>query len=76
MSAYIDLNPVRAGMVEDPADYRCRHYGEAVGRGFALVAAFDGIGARQEIATRGGFSRRTMNRSPRDELGGTSGKYK
>lgn len=22
MAAYIDLNPVRAGMVEDPADYR------------------------------------------------------
>ncbi len=31
MSAYIDLNPVRAGMVEDPADYRWSSYGEAVG---------------------------------------------
>jgi hypothetical protein len=31
MAAYIDLNPVRAGMVEDPADYRWSSYGEAVG---------------------------------------------
>jgi REP element-mobilizing transposase RayT len=33
MSAYIDLNPVRAGMVQDPADYRWSSYGEAVGGG-------------------------------------------
>lgn len=33
ISAYIDLNPVRAGMVEDPADYRWSSYGEAVGGG-------------------------------------------
>ena len=33
MAAYIDLNPVRAGMVEDPADYRWSSYGEAVGGG-------------------------------------------
>jgi REP element-mobilizing transposase RayT len=31
MAAYIDLNPVRAGMVEDPADYRWSSYGEAMG---------------------------------------------
>ena len=31
MAAYIDLNPVRAGMVKDPADYRWSSYGEAVG---------------------------------------------
>ena len=31
MAAYIDLNPVRAGMVADPADYRWSSYGEAVG---------------------------------------------
>ena len=30
MAAYIDLNPVRAGMVEDPKDYRWSGYGEAV----------------------------------------------
>ncbi len=33
MAAYIDLNPVRAGMVTDPADYRWSSYGEAVGGG-------------------------------------------
>jgi hypothetical protein len=33
MAAYIDLNPVRAGMVQDPADYRWSSYGEAVGGG-------------------------------------------
>jgi REP element-mobilizing transposase RayT len=33
ISAYIDLNPVRAGMVSDPADYRWSSYGEAIGGG-------------------------------------------
>ena len=33
MAAYIDLNPVRAGMVRDPANYRWSSYGEAVGGG-------------------------------------------
>jgi putative transposase len=33
MAAYIDLNPVRAGMVADPANYRWSSYGEAVGGG-------------------------------------------
>jgi REP element-mobilizing transposase RayT len=33
ISAYIDLNPVRAGMVEDPAAYRWSSYGEAMGGG-------------------------------------------
>jgi putative transposase len=31
MAAYIDLNPVRAGMAKDPADYRWSSYGEAMG---------------------------------------------
>ena len=31
MAAYIDLNPVRAGLVTDPKDYRFSGYGEAVG---------------------------------------------
>jgi putative transposase len=31
MAAYIDLNPVRAGMVSDPAEYRWSSYGEAMG---------------------------------------------
>jgi len=37
MAAYIDLNPVRAGLVEDPKDYRFCGYAEAVaGRKSAL----------------------------------------
>jgi len=31
VAAYIDLNPVRAGLVDDPADYRWSTYGEAMG---------------------------------------------
>ncbi len=33
IAAYIDLNPVRAGMVSDPAVYRWSSYGEAAGGG-------------------------------------------
>ncbi|MBL9126449.1 MAG: chemotaxis protein CheW, partial [Verrucomicrobiales bacterium] len=39
MAAYIDLNPVRAGIVRDPKDYRWSGYGEAMaGRKRAKVA--------------------------------------
>ena len=38
VAAYIDLNPVRAGMVADPADYRWSSYGEAIGAGGRSVA--------------------------------------
>ncbi|MDB2673812.1 transposase [Akkermansiaceae bacterium] len=43
MAAYIDLNPVRAGMVEDPADYRWSSYGEAVGGGRGAKKAQQGL---------------------------------
>ena len=33
MAAYIDLNPLRAGIVADPAAYRWSSYGEAMGGG-------------------------------------------
>lgn len=33
MAAYIDLNPVRARMVADPAEYRLSSHGEAMGGG-------------------------------------------
>ncbi len=45
MAAYIDLNPVRAGMVTDPAEYRWSGYGEAVGGG----AKGDGKRAREGL---------------------------
>jgi hypothetical protein len=41
VAAYIDLNPVRAGIVKDPKDYRWSGYAEAVGRG---GRSLDGIG--------------------------------
>lgn len=37
MAAYIDLNPVRAGLVEDPKDYRFCGYAEAVAQSAALL---------------------------------------
>lgn len=40
MAAYIDLNPVRAGLVEDPKDYRFCGYAEAVAGG---AAALEGL---------------------------------
>jgi putative transposase len=45
VAAYIDLNPVRAGIVTDPAEYRWSGYGEACGgsesarRGILAVAS-------------------------------------
>ena len=33
LAVYIDLNPVRSGMVVDPADYRWSRYGTAMGGG-------------------------------------------
>jgi REP element-mobilizing transposase RayT len=33
IAAYIDLNPVRAGLVKNPAEYRWSSYGEAIGGG-------------------------------------------
>lgn len=38
VAAYIDLNPVRSGAVDDPKDYRFCGYGEAVGGGKAARA--------------------------------------
>ncbi|NBB77851.1 MAG: transposase [Verrucomicrobia bacterium] len=57
MAAYIDLNPVRAGLVADPKDYRFCGYAEAVaGRkkaiaGLQLVwSAFDPAGGTGALA--------------------------
>jgi REP element-mobilizing transposase RayT len=56
MAAYIDLNPVRAGMVEDPKDYRFCGYAEAVagsvraGRGISAVWLDRSAGAQSSEA--------------------------
>jgi len=39
IAAYIDLNPLRAGMVQDPAEYRYSSYGEAVAKGGGSLAS-------------------------------------
>ncbi len=57
MAAYIDLNPVRAGMVTDPADYRWSSYGEAMGGGAK------GTGAK----ARAGLVR-TLGKAPNEAL--------
>ncbi|MDR1011841.1 MAG: transposase [Opitutaceae bacterium] len=45
MAAYIDLNPVRAGLVEDPKDYRFCGYSEAVaGRNKARAGLIEVVG--------------------------------
>ena len=43
MAAYIDLNPVRAGICELPEDYRWSSYGEAVGGGRGAGIARAGL---------------------------------
>jgi hypothetical protein len=39
VAAYIDLNPVRAKLVDDPKDYRWCGYAEALGEGGAKIRA-------------------------------------
>ena len=44
VAAYIDLNPIRAGLVSRPEDYRWSGYGEAVGGGKRASRAREGLG--------------------------------
>ncbi|MBK8092482.1 MAG: hypothetical protein IPK32_11025 [Verrucomicrobiaceae bacterium] len=59
MAAYIDLNPVRAGIVSDPKDYRWCGYAEALGgnrecqRGICRVTGRDEDGWRRQGAAEG-----------------------
>jgi REP element-mobilizing transposase RayT len=48
MSAYIDLNPVRAGMVKNPENYRWCSYAEAVAGGGSGALARRGIARMME----------------------------
>jgi REP element-mobilizing transposase RayT len=43
MAAYIDLNPVRAGICTEPEDYRWSSYGEAIGAGRGSSKARAGL---------------------------------
>jgi len=55
-AAYIDLNPVRAGIVKDPKDYRFCGYGEAVGGSkvarAGILVAFGEEGGWDEVGGR------------------------
>jgi REP element-mobilizing transposase RayT len=51
MAAYIDLNPVRAGLVTDPKDYRFCGYAEAVAGGKSAQAGLIAIVADENNLT-------------------------
>ena len=60
VSAYIDLNAVRAGMVKDPKDYRWCGYGEAIGSSNQSIRAL----AREALqAVMNGTASNTRNDS-------------
>ena len=50
MAAYIDLNPVRAGLVADPKDYRYSGYGAALG---GVAGAREGLQELLHVAVDG-----------------------
>ena len=69
MVAYVDLNCVRAGMVEDPKDYRFCGYAEAVaGNPVAQEALRWVLGGRQWADTQAGYRQMLFGKggSPRD----------
>ena len=74
MAAYIDLNPIRAEMVEDPADYRWSGYGAAMG---GDVLALDGLrelervedaGVDAEVVAQRQKERRRMTKAERNQV--------
>jgi putative transposase len=66
MAAYIDLNPVRAGMVKDPAEYRWSSYGEAVGGG----RKGNGKKARAGLVRAANLKLETLNPKEEEDLAG------
>ena len=49
MSAYIDLNPVRAGIVQDPKDYRWCSYAEAVAGARKAISGLATVTAEHRV---------------------------
>jgi putative transposase len=69
VGAYIDLNPVRAGMVKDPKDYRWSGYGEAVGRGkVEQYALLERLAAAGMLSGKRGERKRTIKRGMETEM--------
>jgi REP element-mobilizing transposase RayT len=54
VAAYIDLNPVRAGLVRDPKDYRWCGYGEAEASGGKMVEGLRNVLADGEKLDKAG----------------------
>ena len=77
IAAYIDLNPVRAGMVQDPADYRWSSYGEAVGGGAkgngktARAGLVRALRAHQGVAANADFWANDVSREYRRATDGS-----
>ena len=76
VAAYIDLNPVRAGIVDDPKDYRWCSYAAAV---VGNVAARRGIGVCCGAAKKAGWRsvgagyRKLLFGAGAEEIGGATG---
>jgi hypothetical protein len=74
VAAYIDLNPVRAGIATDPADYRWSSYGEAVGGGArgngkkARAGLVRALRAHQRVAADAAFWANDVSREYRKIL--------
>jgi len=73
MAAYIDLNPVRAGMVDDPKDYRFCGYAEAVkGNKIAQTGIMDIITGQTGVTwsdTQGAYRMRLFGDGVRHRAG-------
>ena len=65
MATYIDLNPVRAGIVEDPGDYRWSGYAEAMaGKAEAMEGLAQITGATAERVLGQGLGEAVPGESP------------
>jgi len=65
MAAYIDLNPVRAGIVEDPKDYRFCGYAEALSSLRSPSADRSTSNSDRRMASRAGLLRVWIDRLPK-----------
>ncbi len=74
VAAYIDLNPVRAGMVEDPANYRFCGYAEAAA-GIAMairgIESFEGTGGSDWRRVVGKYRETLFSKAGLGETNGT-----
>ena len=73
MAAYIDLNPIRASMVEDPAEYRWSGYGAAMGgdglasEGLRELERVEDAGVDAEVVAQRQKARRRMTKAEHNQ---------